>query len=63
MNRPKSSKEGVTKKPITKDVIVNNQKREVLKQKLLDKFTSMFSHISNKRIIETEVTQFLKKDK
>ena len=43
--------------------VMNNYKRDKLKDTLVDKFTQIFGSVSNKPIIEAEVTNFLKKDK
>ena len=43
--------------------VMNNYKRDRLRDTLVDKFTQIFGSVSNKPIIEAEVTNFLKKDK
>ena len=43
--------------------LINNQKREKLKDTLVDKFTIMLKANNNRDIIENEVINFLKKDK
>ncbi len=46
-----------------RDTLMNNQRRDKLKQTLIDKFMKTFGESAVKPIIEKEVTTFLKRDK
>ena len=46
-----------------RDTLMNNQRRDKLKQTLIDRFMHSFGEIAVKPIIEKEVSTFLKRDK
>jgi hypothetical protein len=46
-----------------RDTLMNNQRRDKLKQTLIDRFVQSFGEIAVKPIIEKEVSTFLKRDK
>ncbi len=46
-----------------RDTLMNNQRRDKLKQTLIDRFMQSFGEIAVKPIIEKEVSTFLKRDK
>ena len=46
-----------------RDTLMNNQRRDKLKQTLIDKFMQNFGEMAVKPIIEKEVSTFLKRDK
>ena len=46
-----------------RDTLMNNQRRDKLKQTLIDRFMHSFGEIAVKSIIEKEVSTFLKRDK
>lgn len=47
----------------SKESLINNQKREKLKQLLVQKYRKMFGGFANENIIESEVSSFLMRDK
>ena len=63
-NFPTSKKAKSTSKPLkSKESLINNQKREKLKQLLIQKYKKMFVGFAKEEIIASEVSSFLKRDK
>ena len=47
----------------SKESLINNQKREKLKQLLVQKYKKVFSGLAKEEIISSEVSSFLRRDK
>ena len=63
-NFPTSKKAKSTSKPLkSKESLINNQKREKLKQLLVQKYKKKFVGFAKEEIIASEVSSFLKRDK
>ena len=59
-----SKKAKSTSKPLkSKESLINNQKRDKLKQLLVQKYKKMFGGFAKEEIIASEVSSFLKRDK